>query len=128
MKLALGQKGRIVPPPVLDDPFQRVAQTVASWPGVIAATHWHLSRNGVVDGADFYAGEHEIGHIHLNGDVHLATDEKLQTKFLSEGRAQPFMYGGSYAVWTQFSIRTESDADYAILLFQQIYEQLQIED
>lgn len=128
MKLSLKQKGRIAPPPVLDDPFQAVAQTVATWPGVVAATHWHLSRNGVVDGADFYAGPDEIGHIHLNGNVHLATDQVLQEKILAEGRAEPFMFGGSYANWTQFRIRNESDADYAIHLFRLTYKRLQIEN
>lgn len=74
MKLSLKKKGRIAPPSVLGDPFQAVAQTVATLPGVITASHWHLSRNGVVDGADFYGGPNEIGHIHLNGDAHIATN------------------------------------------------------
>lgn len=38
------------------------------------------------------------------------------------------MFGGSYAPWTQFRIRNESDADYAIQLFRLTYERLQIEN
>ena len=57
MRMRLADKGRIVPPPVLDAPFQGLSETVRSWPGIVTATHWHFSRNGQVDGADFYRGD-----------------------------------------------------------------------
>lgn len=124
MELRIGQKGRVAPPPTLDDPFQRVSEAIASWNCVTALTHWHLSRRGKVDGSDFYVANRELGHIHLNGEVHLATDKRLHAKFVGDGRAEPFPFGGTYATWTLFRIRSESDAKYAISLFRQNYERL----
>ena len=124
MELALELKGPVAPPPILAQPFQRVAETVASWPGVIAATHWHLFQKGEVDGADFYVGTRELGHIHLDGDVHLATDKALRDASIASGEAKRFPYGGSYQTWTLIHIRSEADADTAIHLMRRNYDRL----
>jgi hypothetical protein len=124
MELSLEQKGPFAPPPVLSGPCQRVAKAVASWPGVIAAAHWHLYRENSVDGADFYVGSRELGHIHLDGDVHLATDKTLHDAFLASGEAERFPYGGTYATWTLIHIDTEADADKAIRLIRRNYDRL----
>jgi Family of unknown function (DUF5519) len=124
MELALEQKGPVAPPPVLDGPSQRVAETIAAWPGVVAAAHWHLYNAGTVDGADFYLGERELGHIHLDGEVHLATDKALRDQALTSGEAERFPYGGSYATWVMTRIRTEADADRALRLFRRNYDRL----
>src|SRR6516165_1298489 len=72
MKLA--DKGRIKPPPALKGAAQLVSQEIQSWPGIVAATHWFLYDRTQVDGADFYVGERELGHIHLDGEFHLGYD------------------------------------------------------
>ena len=88
------------------------------WPGIIAATHWHLSRRDEVDGADFYIGEQELGHIHLDGEVHLATDLEMRKSLVEAGLARPFPW---YKSWVELSIRTEPDAAHAIRLFRLNY-------
>ena len=122
MELLLEEKGPVAPPPVLSHPYQAVAETVMSWPGVIAATHWHLHRRGEVDGVDFYLGARELGHIHLDGRVHLATNQELHDTFIGRGWAEQFPIGGSYANWTLFRIQDENQVDLAIQLFQLNYE------
>lgn len=97
MKMTLKQKGAVRPPPVLADPFERVSQALQGWPGIVAATHWHLSRNRQVDGADFYVADEELGHLHLDGEVHLATTLELGVPLVEAGLARRFPYGGSYA-------------------------------
>jgi len=112
--MPLAAKGRIVPPPQLDGPASRVAGTIASWPGVIAATHWRLNRRDEVDGADFYVGEAELGHIHLDGEVHLATNSALRQALVTRGLARPFPW---YADWVEASIGSEAEAEHALWLF-----------
>ena len=119
--LPLNAKGRFAPPPLLEGPAGRVALEIASWPNVISATHWLLGRPGVVDGADFYVGEQELGHIHLDGEVHLATSLELRKKLLAKNQARPFPY---YASWVEASIETEAQADHAIWLFRLNYTRL----
>ena len=124
MKMSLKQKGAVRPPPVLAEPFERVSQALQAWPGIVAATHWHLSRNREVDGADFYVGDEELGHLHLDGDVHLATNLALAVPLVEAGLARRFPYGGSYAGWVEMSIRTDADAEHAIWLFRLNYDRL----
>ena len=87
MRMKLSAKGRHAPPPVLNAPFQGLSEKVQSWPGIVAATHWHFSRNGQVDGADFYRGDEELGHIHLDGEIHLATSPAIAR--VSAGQPRP---------------------------------------
>lgn len=122
MELLLEDKGPIAPPPVLDQPFQSVADAVMSWPGVIAASHWHLYRRDEVDGVDFYVGDRELGHIHLDGQIHLATDRYFRDALVGSGRAETFPYGGSYDTWVLFRVRGEADIEHAIELFRLNYE------
>ena len=123
--MTLQEKGPIAPPPALAGPAQRVNATVQSWPDVISAAHWHLYHPGQVDGADFYVGYEELGHIHLNGEVHLPTSPALFQTLMAEGKASRFPYGNSESQqWLLFTIRTESDADYALTLFKRNYERI----
>ena len=66
-------KGPVVPPLTLDGIVATVAETVSNWPGVISTAHWDLYDSSRIDGIDFYVGEDELGHIHLDGSIHLAT-------------------------------------------------------
>ena len=74
MKLSL--KGRFSTRPTLPEHAEDVAKELASWPDMHARTHWLLGDETEVDGADFYLGEEELGHLHLGGQAHVATTEK----------------------------------------------------
>jgi hypothetical protein len=117
----LEDKGPIRPAPILRRPMQRVSAAIQAWPGIVAATHWHLSRRSEVDGVDFYVGERELGHVHLDGEVHLATSRELRAALLARGLARPFPW---YDSWVEATIRTEADADHALWLFGLNHERL----
>ena len=68
--------------------------------------------------------EAELGHIHLNGDVHLAATSELGVVLLQRGLASPLPYGKAYGDWVSFMIRTDVDADHAIWLFRLNYDRL----
>ena len=124
--MTLEEKGPIAAPPTLAGPAERVNVAVQAWPQVTSAAHWHLYQPGKVDGADFYVGDEELGHIHLNGEVHLPTSPEQYKALMAEGRASRFPYGNSeYQHWLLFTIRSEADADYAVTLFERNYERIQ---
>lgn len=122
--MKLEEKGPIKPAPVLAGPGQKTAEAIGSWPTIISATHWDLFNRTRVDGADFYAGDAELGHIHLNGEVHLAATNGLGVPLLERGLVSPLPYGKAYGDWVSFMIRTNSDADHATWLFQLNYDRL----
>lgn len=119
MKLAT--KGPIKPPPVLDGAAEAASREIQSWPGIVAATHWFLYDRTQVDGADFYVGERELGHIHLDGEIHLATTKSLGGLLMKEGLADPFPW---HDAWVQYPIRKKADAEHAVWLFRLRYDQL----
>lgn len=121
MRIKLSSKGRRMPPPVLDVPLQRLSEEVQSWPGIIAATQWHLSLNGQADGIDFYWGDEELGNLHLDGELHLAT--RLAQALVGAGLAQPFPFAG-VGEWLLYSIRSEADARHAEWLMRLAYDHL----
>ena len=123
MRMTLAAKGRRLPPPVLDSPFQQLSEMVQSWPNIDASTHWHLSRNGQVDGADFYCGKKELGHIHLNGDLHIATSPALACALVTARLAGKFPFAGCEE-WVLYCMRTEDDVRQAELLMRLAYEYL----
>lgn len=120
--MRLEAKGRIVAPPILRPPLQALSQLIQSWPGIIAATHWHFSRPDEVDGADFYVSAFELGHIHLDGEVHIATDLALRQALLARGLARPFPY---YATWVETTVDSMQSAEHAAYLFRHNYDRLQ---
>lgn len=91
--MARADKGPLAPAPLLDGQAGEVAQAVATWPGVIATAHWDLFDTSRIDGADFYVGDAELGHIHLDGAIHLATSPGLGAVLIAEGLARRFRYG-----------------------------------
>ena len=119
--MKLEEKGKFLPPPILEKYSQMVSTQIQKWKNIIAATHWHIYDNTQVDGADFYVGEEELGHIHLDGSVHLATNKELKKVFLDKKLAKQFRYAEN---WVEFKIVSEKDAIKAILLFQINYERI----
>ncbi|MEP7198096.1 MAG: luciferase family protein [Saprospiraceae bacterium] len=122
--MTLEEKGIFAPPPTMSMYPQMVSTAIQQWRNVISATHWDLYDSTKVDGADFYLGKNELGHIHLDGSVHLATTNELRIPLLKNNLAKKFPYGGKYEGWVLFKITTESDAKQAIWLFQLNYERL----
>ena len=117
--LPRADKGAIMPAPALTGPLAAVA-AVATWPGVSTTGHWDLFRPTQVDGVDFYVGEEELGHIHLDGDIHLATAPGLGRALVAEGLARPFPYARG---WVQQDVHRVGPAA-AIALFRRNYDQL----
>lgn len=117
--MKLTEKGRFAAPPSLPEPAQSVSTTLAGWPEVHARSHWLLGDDQVVDGADFYVGQDEIGHIHLGGEAHVAVGKKLGAALVAAKRAKPFRWSDEFVV---LSIRTARDAKAALALFELAYD------
>jgi hypothetical protein len=96
MKLAA--KGRFVPPPRLPANAEEVSVTLATWKGVTARTHWQLGDETVVDGADFYVGESEVGHLHLDGTAHVVAEGPIRDALVAAGLAAPFRWSDAFVV------------------------------
>ena len=114
-------KGAVASAPKLDGPLQAVAQAVIAWPGISATSHWHFYDRSRVDGIDFYLGEEELGHIHLDGSLHLATSPTLGKALIAERQALPFPYQRGWVCNDVRAIGVQA----AIALFRRNYERLQ---
>jgi Family of unknown function (DUF5519) len=119
MKLA--DKGPIVAPPVLKGWAQQVSLELQSWPGIVSATHWLLDDPTQVDGADFYVGERELGHIHLDGEIHLGLTRSLCKALIDAKHAEPFRWAED---WVQFSVKNQGSAQHGLWLFRLGYDRL----
>ena len=117
MKLA--EKGQFSPPPMLPKHAQVVSQTLASWAGVHARTHWLLGDESQVDGADFYVGDEEIGHLHLEGQAHVATGLALRKALVAAKLAAPFRWSSKFVV---HDITHATDVEHAQWLFRLAYD------
>ena len=113
-------KGIVAPPPALQGSLRAVSEAIAAWPGVQATTHWHLCHPDRVDGIDFYVGADELGHIHFDGSIHLATSPALGAAMVAEGLGRPFLYARG---WTLASVDA-CGVDGAVALFQRNYDRL----
>ncbi len=91
-------KGRVAPPPRLAGVAQRVAEAVLALPGVSAQAHWEIGSQTEVDGTDFYVGEEELGHIHLDGEAHIPIGRVLASALVRAKLAQPFPWSREFVV------------------------------
>ena len=114
-------KGAVTPAPELDGPLHTVAEAVSAWPGILASSHWHFFDRSRVDGIDFYLGDQELGHIHLDGSLHLATSPSLGKELIKQRLARPFPYQRGWVCEDVYEIGAKA----AIELFLRNYEQLQ---
>jgi Family of unknown function (DUF5519) len=117
--MKLSEKGRYTPPPQLEPAAQRASEAIAAWPGVHARTHWLLGDEREVDGADFYLGEEELGHIHLESEAHVMHARPVAQALIKAGLARRFQWSGEVVV---FEIRTQADVAHALWLFQLSYD------
>jgi hypothetical protein len=81
-----------------------------------------LGDEQVVDGADFYVGERELGHIHLDGEAHIAVPAAVRKALITAGLALPFRWSAAFVA---FEIATKGDVARAAWLFQLAYDRLQ---
>ncbi len=94
--MKLQEKGRFAPPPQLPELAQRVSEALARQPDVHARTHWLLGDETRVDGADFYWGDEELGHLHLDGEAHVAQVGALRDALIEKGLANPFRWSREF--------------------------------
>lgn len=113
-------KGPRAPPLRLSGELQFVVDAVSAWPGVEATTHWHFADQTRVDGVDFYVGPDELGRLHLEGSIHLATTPALQLDPIGERLGAPFVYARG---WTQSSVKRLGVSG-AVALFRRDYDRL----
>ena len=97
----------------------RIAEVVATWPGVIATTHWSLDYSEM-EGVNFYLGDRELGHIFLDGSIHLATSPALGAAIVAEmlGKPSRWARGRTLASVTALGVAG------AIDLFRRNYDRL----
>lgn len=118
--LPRGAKGPLGQPPLLEGPLQRVVDVVSGWEGIDTTVHWHFSDQSEVDGVDFYWEGQELGHIHLDGEIHLATSPALGKRMIAEGVAKAFRYQRG---WVEANILMIGE-DASVALFRRNYEAL----
>jgi len=117
--MLLAEKGRQAPPPRLEPAAQRVAEAIAQWPNVNARSHWLLGDERVVDGADFYLGDDELGHIHLDSEAHVACSLAVADRLVEAKLARRFEWSRKFVV---FDIRRQSEVEHALWLFRLSYD------
>ena len=113
-------KGAIAAAPHLGGEPQAVIDQVAAWPGVEATAHWHFSAQTRIDGVDFYVGADELGHLHLDGSIHLATTQALGAELVAERLASFFPYARG---WTQSRV-SHLGVEGAAAFFRRNYDRL----
>ena len=119
--MTLEEKGPIMPPPELSKFPQQVSKEIQSWQDITAATHWELYDRSKPDGADFYIGQMELGHIHLNGEIHLATGKELAAVLIKNKLGKKFLYGND---WVASPIDSAKDVAHAVWLFKLNYNRI----
>lgn len=120
MKLA--EKGRFQPPPPLPRHAQQVSEAIAGWPQVHARTHWRLGDERVVDGADFYLGQEELGHIHLEAEAHVVLTPGLVDALVGAGMGTRLPWSRSVVV---VPITRAAEVEPALWLFRLSYQRRQ---
>lgn len=119
--MKLDEKGRFAPPPKQPKHAQVVSETLASWPEVHARTHWLLGDETEIDGADFYTGEEEIGHLHPEGQAHVATGLAMRKALVAAELAAPFEWSSKFVV---YDVRRTSNVAHALWLFRLAYDRV----
>jgi hypothetical protein len=120
--MKLSEKGHFAVRPSLEGPAELVALHVEQWAGVHARTHWQLADETTVDGADFYVGERELGHLHLYPEAHIAMPRALRDAVIAAKLARPFRWSESFVV---HRVKTPAEGRATEWLFRIAYDRLQ---
>lgn len=119
--MKLSDKGHFEARPSLEGPAESVARAVERWASVHARTHWQLGDETIVDGADFYVGEQELGHLHLYPEAHIAVPRALRQALIGARLARPFRWSDGFVV---HRVKTEAEARATEWLFRLAYDHL----
>ena len=119
--MKLVDKGRFQAPPTLPEHAQRVSEATATWPGVHARAHWLLGDERKVDGADFYIGDEELGHIHLDGEAHIFLPLVVTDALVAAHLGRRLKWISNVIV---FDIDRASGVEHALWLFRLSYDRL----
>ncbi len=118
----LRNAGIFQPAPRLEGFAQSVSDELKTWPGVISATHWRLGNSSRVDGAEFHVDKGgELGHIHLDGEVHIALTKALRDRLIALSFAQPLVWDKA---WVTAPVTSPEEAQQAVWLFRLGYNRL----
>ena len=95
---------------------------LAQVPKVLARTHWLLGDESVVDGADFYWGDEELGHLHLDAQAHVAQVKPIRDALIAAGHARPFRWSREFVT---ASVASQADVKHVQWLFELRRKQLE---
>lgn len=123
--MQLRNEGVIQAAPALRGKAQELSLELQRWEGMQAVTHWQLGNSEKVDGTEFHVDDKELGHIHLNGELHLLLTKRLSKVLIQDGFAEKFPLG---AEWVQASVTTEGERERARWLFRLGYDHLRAVD
>ena len=122
--IKLRNEGPIKPAPQLQGLAQSVSAEVQAWPDMLSVTHWQLGDPTRVDGAEFHVRDAgELGHIHLNSEIHLALTKPLRDQLVELRLAQPFVWNRA---WVTVQVASQTDADQALWLLRLGYDCLRL--
>ena len=119
--MTLEEKGNIIPPPILSKYPEMASIEIQQWENIISATHWEIHNNNKPNGADFYMKAHELGHIHLDGMLHVPSTKEISKALIQAKLAEKFIYAQN---WVQFRIQNEATANHALWIFRLHYDRL----
>ncbi len=91
-------KGRVAPAPRLGPAAQLVVDAVAELPSVSVQAHWEIGSQTEVNGTDFYVGEEELGHVHLDGEAHVPLGSSLAELVITNKLARRFRWSRDFVV------------------------------
>ena len=113
-------KRLVRPLPVLNGDLKVVADTVTTWPEVIATSRSHFACAEQNDGSDFRVGDDELGHMHFDGSIHLASGLNLCAALVAEGLGRPSPWARGW-----FEARVQDlGVERAVALFRRSYDRL----
>ena len=95
--MRLRNEGVIQPAPALRGKAQEVSLELQKWDGMQAVTHWQLGSSERVDGAEFHVNDAELGHIHLNAEMHLLLTKRLSKALIESGLANKFPWEAEWS-------------------------------
>ena len=105
---------------MLTGDLKAVADVVTTWPDVVATSRSHFALAEQDDGIDFRVGEDELGHMHFDGSIHLASGPDLGAALVAEGWGRPSPWARG---WLEARVDTLSVAR-AVALFRRNYDRL----
>ena len=117
-------KGLVRQPPVLKGDLKAVADAVSAWPDVIATSRGHFAQAEQDDGIDFRVGEDELGHVHFDGSIHLASRPDLCAAPVAEGLGRPSPWAKG---WLEAGV-DHLGVERTVALFRRNYDRLRPPD